>query len=70
MQSFIRFLQTSGGGEIKMVFDHKERHKILHKELDELSADFIKHTGKVPSKSTIMELMSWSYEQTINPVGK
>lgn len=46
---------------------HKERHLILHKELDELVADFISHTDKLPSTSTIMDLMTWSFEQTKNP---
>ena len=48
-------------------FDHKKHHKKLHKNLDELIADFIKHSSKLPSEATIMELLEWSYEQTINP---
>ena len=47
--------------------EHIERHIQLHKSLDELIADFIGHTGKLPSKTTILELMQWSFEQTINP---
>lgn len=47
--------------------EHKQRHLELHKMLDELGADFIRHTDKLPSKSTIMELMTWSFEQTKNP---
>lgn len=31
-------------------------------------ADFIDITSKLPSKSTIMELVEWSFEQTKNPV--
>ena len=46
---------------------HKIRHKELHKNLDELVADFIKHTENLPSRTTLMEFMEWSYEQTINP---
>lgn len=46
---------------------HIKRHKELHGYLDELVADFIGHTGKLPSKTTIMELMEWSDGQTIEP---
>lgn len=46
---------------------HKEIHKGLHKNLDELLGDFIYHTGKLPSKTTLMEFMEWSFEQTKNP---
>lgn len=46
---------------------HKQRHIELHRYLDELSADFIGHTGKLPSKTTIMEFMEWSFEQTKSP---
>ena len=47
--------------------EHKERHGFLHKELDELVADFIQHGKKRPSQTTVMELMEWSFEQTTNP---
>ena len=47
--------------------EHIKRHKELHKNLDELVADFISHTEKLLSKTTIMELMEWSYKQTIEP---
>ena len=47
--------------------EHIERHIVLHKELDELVADFITHTKGLPSQTTMLELMHWSYEQTINP---
>lgn len=46
---------------------HRLRHEALHKNFDELIADFIGHTGKLPSKTTAMELMDWSHKQTINP---
>lgn len=45
---------------------HIKIHKKLHKYLDELCADFFVHTNKLFSKTPISELMSWSYEQTIN----
>uniref|UniRef100_A0A6M3LDQ7 Uncharacterized protein n=1 Tax=viral metagenome TaxID=1070528 RepID=A0A6M3LDQ7_9ZZZZ len=47
--------------------EHIKRHKELHKSLDELIADFITHTDKLPSSSSVMELMEWSYKQTKNP---
>ena len=47
--------------------DHIKRHKELHVALDELVADFINHTGKLPSKITLMELMEWSADQIKNP---
>lgn len=47
--------------------EHKEVHVRLHKALDALAADFIMHTGKMPSKTTLMEFMTWSNEQTTNP---
>ena len=47
--------------------EHLQRHLELHNMLDELSADFIRHTNKLPSNSTMMELMTWSFEQTKNP---
>ena len=44
---------------------HIERHKLLHRMLDELVADFINETGKLPSQTTLNLLMEWSYKQTI-----
>ncbi len=49
---------------------HRERHALLHKHLDELVADFITHTDGLPSKSTVFELIEWSYQQTLNPTKK
>lgn len=46
---------------------HKERHIFLHKCLDELLADFIKHTEKLPSKTPIFDFLKWSHEETKNP---
>ena len=48
---------------------HIEIHKNLHRNLDELVADFIAHTNKLPSETTIMELMTWAFEQIKNPTG-
>jgi len=50
--------------------EHKQRHIELHKALDELLADFITHTKKLPSETSLTELIKWSYEQTQNPVRK
>ena len=49
---------------------HKKRHIELHQYLDELVADFINHTEKRPSETSVMELMSWSFEQTKIPTEK
>lgn len=39
----------------------------LHHALDLLMAHFISKTGLLPSKTTIMELSQWSYQQTLLP---
>lgn len=49
---------------------HRSRHFLLHAHLDELVADYIDHTGALPSSHTIYELMVWSHQQTINPTEK
>ena len=46
---------------------HRLRHEKLHNHLDELLADWITHTGKRPSESTVRELLEWSFQQTIQP---
>ena len=46
---------------------HRARHVLLHKELDELIADFIRHTGGLPSKTTLLEFLNWSHLQTLRP---
>jgi len=47
--------------------EHIERHKMLHRYLDELVADWIDETGRLPSKGKVMELMNWSARQTEEP---
>ena len=47
--------------------DHKQRHKELHRALDELCADWINHTGGRPSAGTVLELMRWSARQMDAP---
>jgi len=46
---------------------HIARHKKLHKCLDELLADWLSHTGKFLTKTTVMEFLQWSFRQTKNP---
>ena len=50
--------------------EHKDKHIMLHRQLDELASDFLRHTGKLPSDTTVMELLQWSSKQTINPTEK
>ena len=47
--------------------EHKSRHLELHDALDALLADFIGHTERLPSETTVMELLEWSFGQTQNP---
>ena len=46
---------------------HRRRHLELHESLDELVADMINHKEMLPSKTTVLELIEWSYQQTIKP---
>jgi hypothetical protein len=47
---------------------HRERHVLLHKMLDELAADYLSHVrDALPSNTTLMQLMTWSHAQTIEP---
>jgi hypothetical protein len=47
--------------------EHRQRHVALHAYLDELIADYIRHTGGLPSKNTIYDLIVWSCGQAKNP---
>jgi len=47
--------------------EHRLKHVSLHENLDELIADFISHTGKLPSKTNLIELIVWSLTQTKEP---
>lgn len=48
--------------------EHRARHLELHRALDELAADYMRHHHNArPSNTTIMDLMIWSFEQTRNP---
>ena len=49
--------------------EHHERHKELHRSLDELLADFITHSGlngRFTSRP-IMELLDWAHKQAKQP---
>lgn len=50
--------------------EHTQRHKLLHREPDELVADMLTHTGKLPTETSIFELLSWSNQQTIDATEK
>ena len=48
--------------------EHVARHKLLHEMFDELLADFLFHnSNKLPSNTTLTDLMKWSFEQTKDP---
>ena len=49
--------------------EHIQRHKELHKSLDELLADFMGATKESPFFLTrpIEDLIEWSYQQTLKP---
>lgn len=50
---------------------HRARHVLLHRMLDELFADWLRHNLKPPFRGmdeiTLGELIRWSREQTQNP---
>lgn len=49
--------------------EHKERHKLLHRMLDELFADYIAHHPDQSGflKMPVFDLVRWSKEQRENP---
>jgi hypothetical protein len=49
--------------------EHRKRHVELHAALDELWADYITHHPQEfrVSQMPLERLLTWSYEQTINP---
>ncbi len=56
-------------GEVTDLESHKRRHVFLHRMLDELLADWITHTGGIPSKCEMPAFLKWANEQTENPTG-
>ena len=69
MQEFIKLLAPERIVEPPEL-RHKLRHVELHKMLDELVADYIKHVRELPSRTILLEFMKWSHEQTFNPTHK
>ncbi|HEY7195462.1 MAG TPA: hypothetical protein VH439_17095 [Gemmatimonadales bacterium] len=50
------------------VEEHRARHRFLHDALDELVADYLsQHRRMLPSETSLMALMQWSYDQTQQP---
>ena len=56
--------------------EHRARHLELHRMLDELLADFLRHEDTatrhndglpILTKRPILDLLTWSYEQTLHP---
>jgi hypothetical protein len=47
--------------------EHIKFHKQLHRSLDILLADFVSQIEKTLSKTPIVDLMVWSFQQTVNP---
>jgi hypothetical protein len=68
---FLNFTDIDMVSKHKMTKEeHRKRHIKLHHCLDELIADFIWQTEGLPSNTTLMQLMKWSHNQTINPTTK
>lgn len=64
----VRFCPWCGHSFVdKSPEEHKARHIELHRALDELAADWMRHTGKHMSSATVLELLEWSHKQTKNP---
>ena len=53
-------------GNVRGDVSHKLRHQQLHAALDELFADYITH-GRGGTTDTILDLITWSHEQTVEP---
>jgi hypothetical protein len=43
---------------------HVKRHIELHSMLDELLANYITATENIPSRTSLLDLMTWSASQT------
>lgn len=55
--------------KVTTLVTHQLRHKLLHDALDELSLDFIKTTGSIPSETSLLEFLEWSIQQRKMPQG-
>lgn len=61
-----RYLLAANAEKEKVDEDqHRLRHVFLHEVLDELIADYISHTGRLPFETSLRDLMIWTHEQTI-----
>jgi len=47
--------------------EHKARHLMLHRNLDELLADWLTHEPTASIDRPLIDLMKWSCEQTKEP---
>jgi hypothetical protein len=48
--------------------EHRARHVELHRALDELLADYLRHNrGALPSQVSALDLARWAYAQTVDP---
>jgi len=51
--------------------EHRKRHVQLHEALDELIGDWLRYdglpSGRLLSDASIMDLVEWSYQQTLDP---
>ena len=51
--------------------EHRARHVELHNNLDELLADYIMiNSDSGLLDRSVMDLLKWSHEQTLNPTGR
>lgn len=50
--------------------EHRERHQLLHRELDELFADWITHDTTASIHREVIDFIRWSNEQTKEPTEK
>ncbi len=51
--------------------EHVARHIELHRSLDELVADFLRHHKRHSvSDTALIELIHWSHIQTVSPDGE
>ena len=47
---------------------HIEKHEVMHKNLDELTAEFLTNNpDKMLANTTLLELITWSHKQTLIP---
>ena len=47
--------------------EHQKRHVELHRAIDELLADWLAHMPDASIDRAIIDLVQWSYKQTLSP---